>query len=160
MSQYLTSLVLVSALVGICSYISYGEKEEKAAKGAMALMLVCVTVAPLVSLVSSAVTDDWFYTYGENIPEISIDDTDFAENAEKAFSRGIKSFLKEEFFVAEGDCEVLLFRFDSVEMKAEKIKIILKGKAALADSRGIAEKINGMNIGKCEVEIYVKQQVG
>ena len=155
MSQYLTSLVLVSALVGICSYISYGEKEEKAAKGAMALILVCVTVAPLVSLVSSAVTDR-FYTYGENMPELSIEDTDFAENAEEAFSRGIKSFLNEEFFVEESDLEVLIFGFDSREMKAEKIKIILKGKAAISDNRAIAEKINEMNIGKCEVELYVK----
>lgn len=155
MSQYLTSLILVSALVGICSYISYGEREEKAAKGIMALILVCVTVSPLVSLVSSAVTDG-FYLNGENIPEIPIGDTDFAENAEEAFSRGIKSFLKEEFSVADGDSEVLLFGFDSIEMKAEKIKIILKGKAALADNRAITEKINEMNIGKCEVELYVK----
>lgn len=155
MSQYLASLITVSALVGICSYISYGEAQEKAAKGAMALMLVYVTVAPLVSLAYSFASEG-FLGYGEDMPDISIEDTEFGESAEEAFRIGIKKYLKEEFSIAEEDATVLIFGFDSIEMKAEKIKIILKGKGALADNRGLTERINEMNIGKCEVELHVK----
>ncbi len=155
MSQYLITLVAVSALAGISAYASYGEREEKGAKFAMALILVYVTVAPVITLFYSFVTDV-FYSYGEQAPDISVEDTEFAENAEEAFALGIKKLLREDFSVEESDSEVLLFGFDSIKMRAEKIKIVLKGKGALADNRGIVERIEEMNIGKCEVELYVK----
>ena len=156
MSQYLTSLVLVSALVGVCTYASYGESSERCVKGATALMLVYVIIAPLISLAYSFATEN-FYEYGQNSPEFSIEDTEFGKSAEEAFEIGIKKYLKEEFSVAEGDLTVAVFGFNAAEMKAEKIKIILSGKGALLDSRAICEEINEMNIGKCEVELRVKQ---
>ena len=48
------------------------------------------------------------------------------------------------------------FGFDVSLMKAEKIKIVLHGKAAFADNRAIAASIEESGLGKCEVEIHVK----
>ena len=155
MTQYLTSLVAISSLVGVCSYISYGEVEDKLTKSAMALMLVYVTVAPIVSLAASF-AEDGFFKYGEELSDIAIEDTEFHESAEDAFSSGIKQLLKEEFSISETDTEVVIFGFDSIKMKADKVKIILKGRAAMADSRGIIQRINEINIGECEVELRVK----
>ena len=155
MTQYLTSLVAISSLVGICSYISYGEAEDKLTKSAMALMLVYVTVTPIVSLAASF-AEDGFFEYGEDFSDIAIEDTEFKETAEQAFVLGIKKLLKEEFSISETDTDVVVFGFDSIKMKADKVKIVLKGRSAVADSRGIIQRMNEIDIGECEVELRVK----
>ena len=50
----------------------------------------------------------------------------------------------------------VVFGFDFKNMKAERVKIILSGRAALADSRAIAEEIRKLGEWECEVELSVK----
>ncbi len=155
MSAYLSSLVAISALVGVCSYASYGDAQDKLLKAASSFILVYILVCPAISLIESYAD----YKLPEN--EIgdyfeSINDTELAENAEAAFSAGIKKHVCNRFSLSEDEVSVRVFGFDCRSMKAEKIKIILRGKAILADNRAIAEEISGNGLGECEVELSVK----
>lgn len=152
--SYLVTLALISSLVGIATYASYGEGEDRTLRSALAVILISVTVSPVISFVGGAV-DGGFFEGGFEIPELSVEDTDFAERAEQAFAEGVRRFVAEEFSLSEGDIKVRLFGFSAEKMRAEKIKIILSGRAALADNRMIAERISSEGLGVCEVELDV-----
>ena len=75
--------------------------------------------------------------------------------AEEAFSRGVASAVADEFSLDEKNLRVELYGFDFENMKAERIRVILSGRAALADYKGIEKYVNGLDIGVCECEIEI-----
>jgi hypothetical protein len=65
----------------------------------------------------------------------------------------VASAVSSEFSLKKADISVRLFGFDSENMRAEKIEIILSGSALTADYRSIESFVNKMEIGECRVEI-------
>ena len=155
MSAYLAGLFSVSALVGVCSYISYGERQDKCLKAASSLILVYVLISPVITLMKNAAD---YQIYDDSITDSigSIEDSAIAEKGEEAFSKGIKKYVCESFSLSEDEIEVNVVDFDFSNMRARKIKIILYGKAIFSDSRRIAEEITKNGLGECEVELSVK----
>ena len=152
MNTYFISLFAISAAASIAGYLSYGEKHDKALKSALAIILVYFIASPTVTLVTNLFDSDFHKTIFSR-PEFSFSDTEFSENAEVAFAEGIVKFVSEEFSLSAENIEVFVIGFDAKSMKAEKVKIILKGGAALADNREIADRIEREGLGACEVEL-------
>ena len=152
MSAYLSSLVAISALVGICSFLSYSETTDRGLKIAVSVILVYTVILPAVTLVREAVEFDFDY-YQSEIPEVSFEDTEFSKTAEQSFADGIKKMIAENFSLSSDEVKVFVFGFDGKRMKAEKIKIILTGTAIVADARRIAYAVSLAGLGECEVEI-------
>ena len=154
MSAYLTSLVLTSALVGVCSYLSYSEKGASLVKMASSLIVVYMMITPVSALIGEGgFLDGNGHTLEEYMP--SIDESEFSKSAAEAFEDGVKKYVCEKFSLSDSDVRVSALEFDCIGMKAEKVKIILCGGAAHADARGIEYEINSLGLGKCEVEISV-----
>lgn len=154
MSEYLSCLISVSSLVGVSAFLSYGEREDKVLKIASSLIIAYVTVLPLVSLIRDL---DYDFSLGfDDGSFVYIEDTLIGEEAENAFCEGIEKYISERFSLPSEEITVRVFGFEYTSMKAEKIKIILSGKAIFADNRAIAEEIEKNGLGECEVELSVK----
>ena len=153
--EYVLGLVAISSIVGICSFISYGDAEDKYLKIASSLLIVYSIALPVVTLVKDAFRYD-FYVDLPDIVADSINDTQLSGDAEAAFCEGIKEYICADFSLSADEVSVKAFGFDVINMRAEKIKVILRGKALLADNRAIAEEIEAGGLGECEVELSVK----
>ena len=154
MSEFLSCLISVSSLVGVSAFLSYGEREDKILKIASSLILAYVTVLPVVTLIR-----DFDYDASVDLGDGSfmyIEDTLIGEEAENAFCKGIEKYISERFSLSSEEITVRVFGFEYTSMKAEKIKVILSGKAVFADNRAIAEEIEKNGLGECEVELSVK----
>ena len=152
MSAYVSVVISISAIVGICCFASYNT-DDKAFRGAMAIVLIYTLVSPTVSFFGDMFSGGEVGEFA--IPDISVSDTDFATKAEEAFAVGVRDYVSSEFGLNADLIKVVVSGFDAMEMKAERIRIILYGEAALADNRAISEKLSGCGLGKCEVEIGV-----
>ena len=62
-----------------------------------------------------------------------------------------------KYGIDKENIKVYVFDLDFERMVAGKIKIILTGKSALSDWRGIEQYINESGLGKCEVLIEFEQ---
>jgi len=154
MSEYLISLVLISALVGISSYLSFSGSGDKMLRAVSSLLVVYVIFTPVVALVEGLEEfESNEYEIEEFLP--SIDESEFGKNAKAAFEDGVERFVCEKFSFEEDEVKVAAFEFDSVTMKAEKIKIILSGMAVYADARAVSYAVSSAGLGECEVEIGV-----
>lgn len=155
MSAYLTGLISISALVGVCSYISYGEKQDKCLKAASSLILIYIVFSPAVTLIKDVVD---FENYGESLSDYieSIGETELGKSAEESFCDGIKKYVCDQFSLSQDEIDVRVFGFDFEKMRAQKIKIILSGKAVFADNRAISDRVTKNGLGECEVELSVK----
>ena len=154
MNEYLSGLISISSMVGVCSFIFYGEREDKVLRVASSLIVVYVTVLPIVSLIGALDVEG---VGGASLDSfLSHEETLIGGSAEEAFSVGVKRYVAERFSLSEDDISVRVTGFSYTSMRAEKIKIILSGKAVFADNRAIAEEISRSGLGECEVEIDVK----
>ena len=63
--------------------------------------------------------------------------------------------VAKEFSLDAGEVEALASGFDFEKMRADKIKVILSGRAAASDYRLIEEYLNKLEIGEFKVEIKI-----
>ena len=156
MSEYLSGLIVISALVGISSYVSYSDDKDKILRTATSLLVVGVIITPIITVVREA---EKIEMEGASLEEYltDIDDSEYGKSVKQAFEEGVKKFVCQTFSLNASDVRVVALNFDALTMKAEKIKVILYGSAAYADARSIAYEISSAELGKCEVEIGDKQ---
>ena len=150
MSEYAVGVFLISALVGMLSHLSYGGRSD-ISKLALSVLMLYVVVAPLADMVKNTDFKSLFEVdYNEEII------TDGYEGiAEDAFAKGIESAVADKFSLSEDNIRVRVVGFDFENMRAEKIQVILSGRAALADYKSIEKYLNGLNVGVCECEIEI-----
>lgn len=153
MNDYLCGLIAISALVGISSYLSYGERQDKALRAASLLILVCVAVSVPVAFIKENPNFDFSDI---SISDLVIEDTQLGKDAREAFCDGVAEFVSSEFSIPKEEIEVVAFDFDLGAMRAERIKVILSGRAVLADNRAVAAAVKDAGLGECEVELNVK----
>lgn len=145
------SIFSASAFLSALSHISYSSKLESFRRFAFGVLLFFVVCNPIFSVF------DGFRGDFENIfPEFpSVDDTAGEEIFEKSFAEGIKGTVCEKFSLKYDEVRVLCEEFSKEDYTAEKIRIILCGRAAASDYREIEKYINEMDIGECKVEIEI-----
>lgn len=150
MSEYAIGVFVISALVGILAHLSYKGRGDPS-KLALAIVMLYVVVSPIAAMTEELDFDSIFDVKYDS----SIIGWGYEGVAEEAFSEGILSAVANEFSLSEDDLRVEVGGFDFENMKAEKIRVILSGRAALADYKGIEKYLNGLDIGVCECEIEI-----
>ena len=147
MSEYAIGVFVISAVVGICSHIAYKGKSDPS-RLALAIILLSVVVSPIADM-----------TLDGSLAGVEYDESIIGDGyegvAEQAFGRGILSAVAEEFSLDEDNLRVEIDGFDFDKMRAERIRVILSGRAALADNKSIEKYINGLDRGVCECEIEI-----
>ncbi len=155
--EYLISVTVISALLGLVSYLSYPGVSEKAVRFAVSVLLVYTSMTPVLSFVSR-LSDGGELDFIEEIREqaedgFSNEQGEYLSVAEDAIKKGISKLIFTEYGVAEENIKIYLRGFNFEEMRADNIKIVLQAGGALADYRGIEELVNSLGIGECEVNI-------
>lgn len=153
MGEYFVLVVVSASMLGFFTFLSYSPANDRLVKAAASLLLLYTVLLPTVNIVKklcSAVDAPEF--------DFSMDDViegEYEDVAKQAFVEGIHKLLFTKYEIDKGDVEVMIYGFDFQTMRSEKIKILLSGKAVYADLRGMREYLNGLDLGKCEVEIRI-----
>ena len=79
------------------------------------------------------------------------EDGEYKRVAEEAFSEGIRRLVADRYGISTDKVEVYVFGYDFENMRADKIKVVMRGAAGLKDLRLVEEYLNGLNMGECEV---------
>ena len=150
MSEYAVCVFVISALVGLLSHISYKGKGDPS-RIALAIILIYVVISPVADLVREVDGE----LFAEQNYYSSLIGDEYAGVAEQAFAGGILTAVADEFSLDEENIRVELYGFEFEKMRAERIRIVLSGRAALADRKGIEKYINRLERGVCECEIEI-----
>lgn len=152
MREYVVSVVAVSTLAALAVFISYGGASERAVKGAVSVILIYTLCMPIVDMVGDFSVENLNF-------ELQLEDvessSEYFETVEQAFVRGVKSYVCEEFGLDVDEVFVKIQGFAIESMRAERISIVLSGRAALSDVTRIAEAVKNAGLGECEVNIKI-----
>ncbi len=150
MSGYAIGVFAICLVGGVCLMLSHGS--GKAESLAIGIIVLWVILSPLGESLSHFDPEGWLdsiktedYEGGSQIGAV----------IEDAFAEGLARAVAEKFSLDEGDIRIRLYGFDQNKLSAERIRIILSGRAALADYKAVEKYIDGMNIGECDVEIEI-----
>ena len=150
MSEYAIGVFAICLVGGALMKLSYGSADLS--RLAIAIITIYVISAPLVSAIKDADFEGVF----EEIGAVEGDfDAEYEPYAKSAFEKGICLAVAKEFSLDEGNIEALASGFNFQSMRAEGIKVILSGRAAMGDYRQIEEYLNNLDIGECRVEIKI-----
>ena len=96
-------------------------------------------------------------TEAEQSDEPTEEKTDEAteEKTEKAIAEGVEKAVCEKFSFSEDCVSAIVFGFDFGEMKAEKIKLTLRGGAVFADAKAVKKFVSELGLGVCEVSFEI-----
>lgn len=155
MGEYLIPVVVMSAVLGIISFVSYPTASEKTVKFAATVLLLYTALTPIFSFVSKLTSEDIKDYIGDFEQNGSQTEGEYAKVAEEAFKEGISQLLFTKYGIEKENADIYIFGFDFGNMRAEKIKIVLSNAGAFSDFRGIEEYITESGLGECEVNIKI-----
>ena len=153
MGEYFVLVVVTSTVLGFFTFLSYSPLNDRLIKAAASLLLLYTVLLPTVNAVKKLGSFIDSPVFDFSLDGVSQGECEAV--AQKAFIAGIHKLLFTKYEIDEADAEVVVYGFDFQTMRAEKIKILLWGKAIYADLRGIREYLNSLNLGECEVEIRI-----
>ena len=155
MAEYFVSVTVVSAFLGLLSYLSYPSASDKTVRFASSVLLLYTVAMPIGTLISG-ISDGSVKTEIDGIIDSAgsnvTDSGEYKKVAEEAFREGIKKLITDKYGVSGDKVDVYVFGYDFENMRADKINVVMKGKAALKDFHAIEDYLNGLNMGKCEVK--------
>lgn len=149
MTEYMTAVFAISAILSLLSHISYPSAAEGARRLAFGVILLSVVAAPAFDALDRISQGDFAP------PETPVIDADSSKLMKDAFEAGIAAAVSEKFQLRACDIQVITEGFVPEEWVCEKIRIILSGSAITGDLGQIERYINRLEIGKCEVEIEI-----
>ena len=153
MSGYLISVMAATLTVALGGLVSYGGATSRASRAAMGVVLLYTVTVPIISVtgsLSELINTDYF----ENIRvEYDEDGTVFYEHTAAAFSEGVQRLVCDEYGLDAADVFVRVLSLDVETMRAERVMIILSGRAVIADARAIAYTVESAELGECEVTV-------
>lgn len=147
MSEYALAVFGICLVVGICLALSNGS--GKAQSLALGIITLWVILSPLGDMIEHFDPN----SLDVDIPEYGSGEIDMI--IEDAFADGICTAVADKFSLDTDDIRVRLYGFDKEEMRAEKIMIILSGRAALSDYKAVEKYINSLEVGEGNVEIEI-----
>ena len=141
-------IISVLSAIAFSSFALYDGEKMKSSRTALGIILLAALGIPfLKSLIS--------------LPDISLEQNPIYDNeyneelrdeaAEESFLYGIKLAVAEKFSLSEEEVIVKCSGFSFEKMKAERIKIVLSGKAAFSDIRSVRDYVEKSGFGECEV---------
>lgn len=154
MAEYFVSVTAVSAFLGLLSFLSYPSASEKTVKFASSVLLLYTVAMPVVAFVSDIADGTVWLEIDEIVDGLGgsvTEDGEYKRVAEEAFSEGIRRLVADRYGISTDKVEVYVFGYDFENMRADKIKVVMRGAAGLKDLRLVEEYLNGLNMGECEV---------
>ena len=151
--EYLVSVIVFSAAIGFVSFLAYPGKSEKTIRFATALLLLYMVLAPVFILLSSYKDEGLEDIFNTKLETDGLENGEYLEVAENAFKEGIAKLLSEKYGARADEMNIFVYGFDFKSMRCERIKIVLFGKSAFLDARGMGAYITSEGLGKCEVDI-------
>ena len=150
MTGFAFSVFAICLVGGIALLLCYGpDRGESLAVGIITLSVI---LTPLVREAAELDPEDWLDSVRGEVSEVS---PEYIPVLEQAFSDGIKRAVAEKFSFNEDNVRISLVGFDAEKMRAERIRIVLRGSAALSDYRAVEKYINGLDLGECNVQIEI-----
>ena len=150
MREYAVSVFVISAVAAILSQLAYKGRSDPS-RFAISVIVLYVVIAPLGSVLGELDIDSIF-SPTLNLPS----EQGYEQIAADAFADGIAKAVAEEFSLERENLRVELRGFDFENMRAEKIRVILSGRAALADYKEIERYVDRLGTGDCECEIEIR----
>jgi hypothetical protein len=145
MGEYLSSVTMLAIILDLLEALS-AERYKTLTRAAVSIILVIAIITPIPSLMGKF--------RGEL--DFSLDNSIEGEDIRLAsFEEGVARYIASEFNLAREDVEVEAIKFSPTEMKAEKILIILSGKAVTANYKKIERDVGQLGIGEAEVKIEI-----
>ena len=148
MSGYALSVFTVCLVGGVCMTLCHGS--GRAESLAVGIIILFVILSPIAESLSHFDVDSWLGSFEVEDYE---GDAPLDSVIEDAFADGIRRGVAEKFLLDKEDIRIRLYDFDKESLTAGRIRVILSGRAALADYKSVEKYINEMNIGECEVEV-------
>ena len=153
LTEYLLSIVVFSAVVGFVSFVAYPGKSEKTIKFATAVLLLYTVLTPVFTVMTGLRENEFEDIFNsDSDTEIGGKD-EYLAVAENAFKEGICKLLCSKYGTKPDEMNIFVYDFDFKNMRCEKIKIVLFGRSATLDTRGMGTYITEQGLGKCEVDI-------
>jgi hypothetical protein len=150
MSEYAVGVFLICLITGACLSLAHGSgKAQSLALGIITLWVILSPISDLITHFDPDSLNDLI-----EIPEYD-GSCEMDYIIEDAFAEGIARAVAEKYSLDRENIRVRLYGFDKTEMRAEKIMIILSGRAALADYKAVEKYIEEMEVGECNVEIEI-----
>lgn len=147
--SYALGALGICALTALAGFISYRGNADGAAKGALAVILLF----SLVSAFSSIDFDFSFDISGEQfLPEGG---GEYERVGREALEAGIRRLIADRYSLPEENISVRAEGYDFSAMRAERIFVLLSGRAVYADARAIKNYISEQGLGECEVDIEI-----
>lgn len=149
MSEYALAVFGICLVVGICLALLGGS--AKAQSLALGIITLWVILSPLGDIIEHFNPNSWMDSI--DIPDYDSGEIDAL--IEDAFADGICTAVADKFSLDRRDIRVRLYGFDKEKMRADKIMIILSGRAALSDYKAVEKYINSLEVGEGNVEIEI-----
>ncbi len=150
MKEYLISCIVLSLIAGISLHLSHRELLP-GVRMAAGVLLLSFVIMPL---------GGFFRT----LSELELPSFDGASGSsdgitavgEEAFLEGIARALSQRFGAEPRDFSVSCSGFSLESLSAERVRVVLSGRAALLDYRAVEDYIEeNLEVGECECEIKI-----
>ena len=154
MIEYLSMLISIGAVAALSTFAFWGDAGDKTFRSILSLVVIYTAASPTLALVGEICKSD--FEIGSYVEEnIDITETEIYSAGEKAFREGVREYVSLQFDIEKENITVQVKNFDLEKMKAEKINIILSGKAIVKDAAAIESSVFNAGLGECEVDISV-----
>ena len=147
--DYFTLMLFVSLSAGVLGTILHDSLRDISLM-AIGIISLCALVSPLREVVSALADPPSFSAFSE-IPEGGLSDT-----LRDSFLLGVKGYISSEWHIPEDDVSLSMDGFCNVDVRAAELAVSLSGAGALADVRGMRERLEELFVlpgGKCVVVI-------
>lgn len=151
MREYFLSVYALAALLAVIAFLIPGGAEGDAVRRGISALALCAVLTPVCIAVRGVAEAD----IAELLPAEMPEETLYSERLEEAFCLGIREAVAGRFSIDPENITVSVTGYDPGGVHADKICVILRARAALADTRGIRAYVSGLGCGECEVEIEI-----
>lgn len=150
MNAYIGLIISVGIVAAIGGGLLYDGEREGASRGAISVILLLATIAPVAAFVSQ------LSLKAPTLPDLpAAEDGEYTEVAREAFCDGIRTLLSENYSLSEDCFAVKCEGFDFTSMRAERLTVTLRGAAVRCDPLAVEKFINSYEIGDCHAEIGI-----
>ena len=151
MSEYLISVLVISAVAGMCSRLTYGS--GKLCRLSFAVVTLYVIVSPIASLVERLDAEKLF---SDIVISDELSEGEYAEVAREAVESGVADAVSNKFSIDRECVRVALIDFDFSSMRAGEIRVFLSLSAAHTELPAVEQYVEELNIGECRAEYEIR----
>ena len=146
---YFISIFAICSALGLLGLLSY-DRQNRAERAVMGVILLYVVLSPLAE-VWRGISEEGFAPDGDLLPEV--DSEEYDEMYGRAVADGILRAVADKFSLSEDDVTVKVYGYVPAEGRCAEIRILLSGRAALADNKSVKKYVESLEMGDCKIEI-------